>query len=80
MWCKCIGSDGLIVVVWMAGRACFDCSCLCEITQACSCRGLSAMRNSITKPKQVAFILGAAPHCTNNFAAHWKACQRATPL
>ena len=21
-------------MVWMAGRACFDCSCLCEITRA----------------------------------------------
>ena len=32
MWCWCIGSDGLIVVVRKADRACFDGSCLCVIT------------------------------------------------
>ena len=28
----CIGSNGLTVAAWMAGRACFDCSCLWHIT------------------------------------------------
>ena len=31
------------VVVWMAGRACFDCSCLCEITR---CGFASSSRDS----------------------------------
>ena len=39
---ECISSDGLIVVVWMAGRACFDCTCLCIIKHTAVC-GVSAL-------------------------------------
>ena len=37
VWGECIGIDRLTEAVWVAGRACFDCSCPCVTTLwACS--------------------------------------------
>ena len=40
MWCQCIGSDSLTMVVWLAGCECFDCSCLRVTTPRSSLRNV----------------------------------------